>query len=545
MTITKNLKLMHLFYVLSAFILILFMTILILFQIYFAFRLNQSYGFILPVSLIISFILSNKLISTPTKFNYWLIIFLIFILASTYSFLLFDKAGDGRTYHQETIVLIKNGWNPIFDSNFINNIPPSRFGQSKTFTLADELLASSFALTFGHIQIGKIINILFVLSCFCITFIAQNKLFKLSDKPNYIISAYIALNPLVMSQLQSFYLDGNLFLCYTIFLYSLLVYLFTDENEKYFWLIITCISFVILSNLKMTGLIIGSIVLFISLTIYIVLNKKPKGLVKLLFGLSCSFVVISWHPYLQNILRGRNIFWPILGNHSSNVFNDVTKGAHMAKPLLFLLSYLSPFPMDEDNMFVPSLRPFVRTDTFIGALGPLFGILLLFGLYYSIKYLYSNLKDYKVNKTYQILAIIFLTSIITILINPAPWWTKYSPTIILIPVVSFIALYQTNSILWNKLSFPLVLVIIINSGLFYSGSLILTSYRSYKLYEMEKYCRDNQCYFEIENKIFETSLTNQLIEDKIKINIIKNCDDKKIIWEDAPDPNTKSTRVCI
>ena len=99
-------------YLYALFIGVLFISILSLFQTYFIFKFTNHLATILPISLLTAFIITHKLCKPTIKS--WVLLIVVFIIAGTYSYLLFDKAGDGRWYHQETIILIKNGWNPIF-----------------------------------------------------------------------------------------------------------------------------------------------------------------------------------------------------------------------------------------------------------------------------------------------------------------------------------------------------------------------------------------------------------------------------------------------
>jgi len=529
----------------SLFIAILFFSILSLFQLYFMLNATHLLATILPVALLISFGLTNVLIKMPDKAKPWLIILVIFLLSGIYSFLLFDKAGDGRWYHQETIILIKSGWNPLLSSSFKQILLTDQFIQSRTFPIASELLAASFDCTFGHIQIGKIINILFAIYCLSIAFIAIDKLFKLDIKYSLLISGYIALNPIVMSQLQSFYLDGNLFCCFTILLFSILAWLYTSEN-KYFWLINIIVSFTILANLKMTGLVFGIAIILVATSIYIYVNKKfPKFYFNLILYLIPSTVFLGWHPYIQNLIYGRNIFWPILGANALSNFNEISQYARLPRLLLYILAYGTPYPMEISNLFVPALKPFVRTDTIIGALGPFFSLMLILGIYYSIKYFCKSFGQIRNSLIMQTLASMAIIVVITLAINPASWWAKYSPQIILLPAIGFIILCLNKTRWWNRYYLVIVGMITINSGLFFGGSLILTAYRSYKLYAMESFCRTNQCQFEINHTLFNFSFKNQLQEDKIPLNIITNCTNKKIIWTDVQIPNARPNRVCI
>lgn len=539
MNINKNLDdNMSTWYFYTAFIGILFFSILSLFQIYFIFKITNHLDTILPTSLLISFITTNIICKPHLKS--WIILIIVFIIAGIYSYLLFDKAGDGRWYHQETIILIKNGWNPIFAPLDINTLKDN-FSQSKTFPITSEVLSSSFAILFGHVQVGKIINILFCLYCFSVSYISLNKLFNITTKNNLIISAYLSLNPVVLSQIQSFYIDGNLFCTFIILLFSTLMWIFYD-TEKRFWMFNIIVNFAILISLKFTGLAFAFIIITLPVISYTYMyHNLPKKFLQLSIFLIIAFIYFGWHPYIQNILAGRNILWPILGNHTNGVFLDVSQNIKINKFLLYILSYLSPYSMEANNLFIPTLKPFVRTDTSIGALGPFFGFILIINLYISFKYIFRNIKELRNNRNALIIVTITAVTIITIAINPGSWWIKYSPQIVFLPSIGLIVLSITNNKLWKKYTNYFIVMVIINSGLFYSGSFILTSYRSYKFDKMEQQCKLNQCIYDIH--VFSTSLLNQLKEDHLDVKL-GSCSNKNIIWKDIQINGEDTTKVC-
>jgi hypothetical protein len=245
---------------------------------------------------------------------------------------------------------------------------------------------------------------------------------------------------------------------------------------------------------------------------------------------------------VQNIISGRNILWPIFGSHTNDVFKDVSQNIHINKLLLYLVSYLTPYPMEANNLFVPALKPFVRTDTSLGALGPFFGLILISCGYITTKYLWNNANQIRNNTNIAMIAIITGVTIITIAINPGSWWIKYSPQIVLLPSIGLIILCINNKECWNKYKMLFITMFIINSGLFYAGSLILTSYRSYKFHTMEQQCKLDQCIYEIHT--FYYSLLNQFQEDHLTVKL-GNCTNKNIIWTDVEIKDVPPSHVCI
>ena len=198
--------------------------------------------------------------------------------------------------------------------------------------------------------------------------------------------------------------------------------------------------------------------------------------------------------------------------------------------------------MEANNLFIPALKPFVRTDTSIGALGPFFGVILITSIIITSNYILKNIKSFRNNITALLILIISVVTIVTIAINPGSWWIKYSPQVVILPIIGVIILCVTNNKSWNKYKAYFVAMIIINSGVFYAGSLILTSYRSYKFDKMEHQCKSNQCIYDIH--LFSTSLLNQLGEDNLKVKL-GSCSNKNTIWNDVEVTGIPRTKVCL
>ena len=169
-------KSFNIFY--ATFISSLFLSILTLFQLMWVLELNIAL-MVLPIALLIASLITYTLNQqNPRTLKNQLITFCIFIIAGLIAYFSFDKAGDGRWYHQPIILLFKHGWNPIYDyRNFnLKSIEIVTY----SYPHANEVLAYAFVAVFKHIQIGKIINILFAIYGFSIAMLVLQDLFKLS-----------------------------------------------------------------------------------------------------------------------------------------------------------------------------------------------------------------------------------------------------------------------------------------------------------------------------------------------------------------------------
>lgn len=516
----------------SAFLL----SILIIFQISFITDFLELEVLSIPIAIVSGLYIARKQLTLPNI----LILISILIVSALYSYYLFDKAGDGRWYHQETMILLKDLWNPL--RNYSNLRADDSFIFSKSYPIANETFATGLYLLTNSIQIGKSINTLFAFYTMSIGYIFLQEFNLLKQKKDAIIvSLLIAFNPIVCSQLFSYYLDGNLFCCFVVALLSSYAYLYTDNKNKNFWLITLCCSFWILSNIKATGLIYAiSIISIINLFGYF--KNKSYFNYNLLITLILGECLLGWHPYIQNLIAGHNIFWPVMGKDSIDILTMLDVSPY-PKILFPLLSYLIPYPINFDILtWAPDIKTYIRTDARFGACGPFFGLLLL-GLSSALctGNLKSKILQFK-ELTYTILALSSII-IITIFINPKWWFAKYVPQIYLLPLFALVLLINYKPKQWAKYKKIILLLFIINSLLFLSGSLILTGYRSILFFNMENVCKNEPCILSGQNNTFKRSLTQQLNDDKV-IFINGTCNPKNIIWEDSKINGTPTNIIC-
>jgi hypothetical protein len=546
----------------ATFIAGLFISILAIFQLMWIVNIFIPY-LVLPISIVISLIITYLLVKNDTSYlgtKYFktaylenlFITMIIFIIAGIIAYYSFDKAGDGRWYHQAMIILLKSGWNPIYDyskNDFLkyggNNIDLI----SHTYAKANEILAFSFVAFFKHIQIGKIINILFAGYGFAMSYLVLNTVFRFKFKFNLLICCYIVFNPIFFSQYLSFYLDANLLVCYTVLLFSILLYLYqmtVIKKVDIFTTLQLMISALLLINLKSTGLVYAFLLLlafaFVKLIFELKILKLNSWIIckkNIIFGVVflSIFLLFSIHPYIENLYLGRHIFWPLLGRNTPIVLSswEATGWSPYNKFITFLLTYFLPYPSRYPPFsFVFSLKGFVAGDYAFCALGPFWGIIFLVSIVCCVKYCYQNIK--KIFTDFTSFAIIFSIILIVISVITVPyfWYIRYAPQILLLPAIALVILLKyENTWFSGKVVKIFIMMCVVNSGLFFSGSTILTVYRTYKFVSMEHICLHEPCVLEIQDhNAFEVSLPNQLREDGVKV-VYGSCLNRPVIWQDS------------
>ncbi len=319
---------------------------------------------------------------------------------------------------------------------------------------------------------------------------------------------------------------------------------YLNYNINLFSILNIFASGIILSNLKLTGLIYTVIVLFVFIMIKIIYEYRKFTIFKIILNnyffvvtISIALIVMSYHPYIQNIIAHRHPLWPFLGKDSpiSLLSWSAISWSPYNKFITLLITYFLIYPATYPPFsFLPSIKSFVAADYSICALGPFYGVFLIISLYYIIKYFKRILYNIKTDFVCLSIIICIVSTLTSIIVNPYFMYFRYVPQIVLLPAITVIILFKFR-VKWfnNKRQKIFIIMSIINSGLFFGGSTILTFYRTYNFIRMEHICLRQECILEIQNhNVFETSLLNQLKEDNIPV-IISSCHNKTKIWIDA------------
>ena len=356
--------------------------------------------------------------------------------------LFFDISWDGQTYHQESIIQLSNGWNPVFSDLSWGDphIERSLFLWVNHYPKAAEIAAATIYKTTSSIESGKAVNLLLLCASFYLTFSALCDAVRLSLSSILLLAACAAFNPVVLYQSLSFYVDAQLasvLLCLAALLY--LFYLRPVRPIGILLILIGCY----LINLKFTGLIyliiVGVGVIIIALMdnkISLARQYLKIGFATVLMGL----LVFGCHPYITNFRDHGHPIFPLMGNGKVDIMTTVgprefdNSNVNRVNKLLQSLASKStvgkaiqakiPFQVKEGE-----LTAFYNADVRLGGFGPLFsGILLLFiGLliYWAV--------SRQGNRNFYVITLLVFTSVLA---NPGAWWARYVPQLWLMPVIA-------------------------------------------------------------------------------------------------------------
>jgi hypothetical protein len=387
--------------------------------------------------------------------------YMLLIFAFAINAMIFDHSWDGRMYHQVAAQYLRNGWNP-----FYANLPETGvFIWNNHYPKFTELFNSIFLSIFGNIELGKAYNIIFLIITFCCALrytgkYHKNKLVVLT------VSVLVVMNPVVLAQLFTYYVDGLLGMLIIILFFACIDYE-REQNIKDMVIIIAVSVFAI--NTKFTGFICG--IVLIGYIIRQLALKRYKQMIMLIIAgvviLAAGVLFAGYNPYIVNARDFGNPFYPIYGNNKIDIIYIDGIMPEELLPMHPIQRFFSLFLLNYDIISLPfnplksiKLISHSTVDLRIGGFGVLFieiFIFVIFIVYFSIK------KNKDCYKTVLFPAVLLLC---ISLIMPENWWARYIPFFWYLP--GFFIMASDYRVKKNRfLFFPLSAIIIINSFSFF------------------------------------------------------------------------------
>lgn len=393
----------------------------------------------------------------------------------------YDVSWDGQVYHQEAIIQLSHGWNPaagiLPDGLLPNRVMLAVINYFPKFSWT--LSALSYQWT-GQIEAAKSITWLLLFASFAVTYCALAALGS-SRKIALLISLVAVLNPVVSTQLYSFYIDSHVYLL-LLSMMAASALMLKQPNAVH--LILGMMIYAMLINTKFTAAVYGTIALIpvlIGLSRSVdMIRVKPRlygsvvGIGVLLTALLCV------HPYATNFLDKGHVFHPVMGaepvqvlppTHRPKDFSKINRFESLSKSLLARTANLKgeqssefkwPFQLDWPNELDAAKVP----DARIAGFGPWFSGSLLLAAVGLIVALGRRRR-----LVYGAASLLFgATIIFTVLINPEPWWARYVPQLYLVPILVACLLVVQRAAVPTLMAYGIALVLAVNASMMASAS---------------------------------------------------------------------------
>ncbi|MGK6352917.1 hypothetical protein [Parapedobacter sp. DT-150] len=354
----------------------------------------------------------------------------------------YDVSFDGQAYHQETLIQLKEGWNPYWE------YLPNSVNQAiwiNHYAKAMEIIQAAIYCTFGHIEMGKATNMMLWIASFCLTFSLLCQ--YVSSKKGALFSFLLSCSPLVINQLITYYVDGAL----TSSLLILLVLCtgVAGRPTRYQWVLLSFVI-ILLVNIKFTGVVYVTLSLagFMIWSLFKRLFSifRTLLLASVLSGILA--LITGYNPYFTNTINYGHPFYPLMGDNKVDIMDINTPSGFNGKggfERFFLATFAHTnnlYPWNEED--IPLKIPFTfnekdivnapKVDARLGGFGPFFsGILLLAVLLFGLILFRAQRDQAKEALTWFALMVIF-----SIIIMPESWWARYIPQFWFIPPVLLI-----------------------------------------------------------------------------------------------------------
>lgn len=396
------------------------------------------------------------------------------VLSLVVSCLVYDWSWDGNTYHKSMLALMEHGWNPFYETFYSYADKHFTFLSDVTATWYDaypkgtEIWGACVYKLVGNIEAGKSFNILGTVASLLISFGIVSEINVIKKWQAGVCAVLLCLNPVMLSQMFTYYNDGFLFQMVLICTLACL-YLTFFENKKYthvcYYIIFLAIN--IGFNIKFSSLIFFALPCG-SLFIYWWVTKWKSGFahdskailirhfVVLASSVFSGICLSGATSYIVNTIRYKNPVYTMIGPGSTDImgFNTPEKYLGMSNLESFFNSLFSkttafkamedvelkfPFTFDADEF-----SSAMTCDTRTAGWGVLFSGILIISLV-ILGFAFANFLKKK-SPIYHVSAIFVGIGIVTILFVPSMWWARYCVWLFYLPACAVMYLFYRANI---------------------------------------------------------------------------------------------------
>ncbi len=439
-----------------------------------------------PISIILSafyiYIINNKTAEPITLYSLVILgisctissLFFMYILKFVY-----DISWDGTEYHQQAIVELKNGWNPLYSPfKGLNSSDIFVFSYAKAAWFAEAALYSFY----GNIQAAKALHLTMMVgaAAFVSGFLLSLK--KIKTPVVFIIGFAVAFNPVTIAQFFTFYLDGILYSCIVCMVVLLISFYLDNKKTYYIPGLFFCIHLV--STLKFTGLIYAIILSFF----FIVANLLPwdfkktvrLSLLFLFMHLSVLFTT-GYNPYITNTTAYHHPFYPLNTLKIPSCAQIPEEFCEYNRVYAFFYSIFSKTQNKQSpeyaNLKIPftdsvdevSLHPIA--DSRVGGFGVWFSGMFVLSLLLLCDIVRHE--KFALKSPFYWLVFLIFALLVSVFINPHPWWARYVPQFYLFPflIIIYSFLYRATKF-FSRVRTLLLIAMLLNFYLTFEGMLL-------------------------------------------------------------------------
>lgn len=451
------------------------------------------FNLLASVVLTISFLLWHSFkISKDALYVGFLVIFssALLVLAAVFvSGKIIDVSYDGQAYHEEAIIQLSRGWNPVYmqlDGQATGNLERWLNHYPKAIWY---FAAGVYEWT-GNIESGKALSILAPISAFtaflwALWRVKVNRLYKV------LVSLILSASPVALYQSLSYYVDGVLVSCLLIAAALAIREAVTKEKSTLwpFVMVLVC-----LFNIKLSAVVFGLILVSGVIFYFWTSDKLRLALLNVkaaIFAVIIGILIIGYNPYVTNFVVRGNPLYPSMGKGAydyvaGNVPENYWK--YPAPVRLFQSIFAKTSLVRGKGQFAESKIPFNvsqkeldalrETNAKTGGFGPFFGGIFLLSAIITLFYIiFSNSKD---NRKYVFLGFCLMVLGSASLVATSSV-ARYVPYVWFIPEALALCLFLNKSAISKIVGIGLSILLLINNVI------IAYAYFPYNIKASEKY----------------------------------------------------------
>jgi hypothetical protein len=472
----------------------------------------------------------------PSRMCWWPVGLTLILLASSLllSAFFYDFSWDGQWYHQSAIIAIAHDSNPLSD-------PMQSFAHSQLHSQLYEThyakgpwyAAAAIFATTGRIELGKCINWLILIAAF-LGMLASCLSGGLRRSRALGIAAVVALNPVAISEVTTFLVDGVMV---SSLILTAVATVSALRQPRPAVIATGVAASIVCINSKFTGLIYLCFLL-VATGLWCLL-KARRSLPRLACVSAATLVLGTclwgYNPYVTNTIYRHQPFYPILG--SANYPSLAQQGkdgneryetprnmAGRRLPVRFAYAIFGrpgnqPYREGKTAslMWPFTARPhdlysYTFQDPRVAALGPYFSGCFVLSFALGVWLLF------KLDASSRWMLVLFSATIISsLLISKDSWWPRYGPQLWFLPIVPLVFAFKESAPrLQVRLTWVLCALIFVNAVIVATVRFNWETQASLTLRHQLRDLRDSGQEYEFSTRYFDDSAAERLTEAHVR-----------------------------
>jgi hypothetical protein len=391
----------------------------------------------------------------------------------------FDLSWDGQWYHQTAIYAIARDWNPLTDP--MRSFFPHLELWVRHYAKGPWYVAAAIFTTTGQVELGKCTTLLAFAAVGLAVFAAALN-WNLRRAQAAAIAVLVAMNPVMMSELTTYLVDG-IMIGFLLVAVAALFSAIRGPQPVVVWAGV--LASLVSINAKFTGLVFLCFA-FAAGWLWCALRRREwlaryTGVTAL--TLVVGAVVLGYNPYVTNTIHRHQPFYPVLGSAAfpsltaqgkEGIIRWETPKNFLTHNRLVRLGYATfGRPGNAPYGHVPNatlMVPFTATpadlffykyhETRVSGFGPFFSGAFILSFALGLWLLLQPTPA----RGAAFLVVAAITA--SLLISPHLWWARYGPQFWLLPIVPLVFVFWSKRPRWAVgAAWALAALLVVNAGI--------------------------------------------------------------------------------